>query len=109
MTCTMTKDEFNAELACNPHLIVTCQAAQDAALAQARGCYQRALLTGYETLSGAGLRGKANSYAARYAASRRSLFERMDAAGIPFFEARGRYGKRILVLGPVPTASEAAA
>lgn len=69
------------------------------ALELARGCYQRGLLEGYESLSGSTLRGAARSYGARYAESRAALLSRMTAAGIPWHERRGARNKRILVIG----------
>ncbi len=70
-----------------------------AAMECARGRYQRALLTGYEALSGLTLRGKASSYGARYAESRANLLARLHRAGIPTHEVRGAHGARILVIG----------
>ena len=70
-----------------------------AALLLARGCYQRALLSGSEALSGATLRGRAKSYGARYAESRRNLLSRCRQAGLAISERRGSHGKRILVIG----------
>lgn len=51
-----------------------------AMIGAARGSYQRALLTGEETWSGSSLRGKAGRYAGRYARSRSSLVERIQAS-----------------------------
>ena len=48
----------------------------------ARGAYQRALLEGSASWSGAGLRGTAGRYGARYAQSRASLLARLRAAGL---------------------------
>lgn len=78
---------------------VTNPTAFTAALALARGCYQRNLLRGIESLSGATLRGKAALYGAHYAASRQNLLDRMTAAGVPWYERRGDYGRRVLVVG----------
>jgi hypothetical protein len=100
----MTHTEFDTERMRNPNLIVTCGGAQCTALALARGCYQRALLTGRETLSGAGLQGKARVYSAHYQGSRANLLERLTDAGVEWSEVCGHHGKRILVLGPVPAA-----
>ena len=46
--------------------------------ALARGYYQSQLLSGRETWSGAGLRGRAKSYAANYSTSRNNLIDRID-------------------------------
>ena len=48
----------------------------------ARGVYQRALLSGEASWSGACLRGKARRYGDRYAQSRGSLLERLRASGL---------------------------
>lgn len=69
------------------------------ALSCARGCYQRNLLRGRESLSGSTLRGKARRFGGRYAASRESLLSRVRAAGVAVSETRGQHGARILVLG----------
>jgi len=74
-------------------------AAFAAASALARGCYQTALLEGYEALSGSTLKGKAASYGSHYAQSRKALLGRMTAAGIAWSERRGPRGRRILVIG----------
>lgn len=55
----------------------------DTAFATARGTYQHDLLRGAEKWSGAGLAGKARNYAGRYAASRKGLLERLNAAFPP--------------------------
>lgn len=71
---------------------------QQAALAQAKGCYQRNLLEGWEAWSGSTLKGKASRYGARYAGSRTSLITRLRAAGIPVaFETRGQ--RKVAVVG----------
>lgn len=69
------------------------------ALSLARGCYQRNLLLGSENLSGSTLQGKARRYGGHYARSRKSLLDRLRAAGIPVSEQRGARGARLLVLG----------
>jgi hypothetical protein len=46
----------------------------------ARGSYQRHLLDGGESWSGASLQGKASEYGARYAASRENLLTAINAA-----------------------------
>lgn len=70
----------------------------EAALRLAKGCYQRALIMGREALSGATLSGKAASYGAHYARSRRNLMARLRAAGLAE-EQVGAHGKRFLVVG----------
>lgn len=74
-------------------------AALAAALPLARGCYQRAILRGSESLSGSTLRGRAASYSGRYRASAQALIGRVAAAGIPVREERQGHGRRVLVLG----------
>jgi hypothetical protein len=69
------------------------------ALQLARGCYQRAILTGSEALSGATLRGAAKKYGDRYATSARSILRRCQAAGLAVREERGPYNKRMVVVG----------
>jgi hypothetical protein len=64
-----------------------------------RATYQRNLILGYESLSGASLRGKARKWFSKYAASRASCLARLRRAGIAVREVRGAHGKRILVLG----------
>ena len=72
----------------------------DAALACARGSYQRALLQGRESLSGSTLRGKASRYGNKYAESRDNLLRRMTDAGVEWCEHRTlRSGRRVLVIG----------
>lgn len=57
----------------------------------ARGCYQRALLLGWEAWSGSTLKGKAKAFGGRYAASREGLVERLERAGFEVrFETRMR-------------------
>jgi len=51
--------------------------------AAAGGAYQRALLAGEQSWSGADLQGKAQGYAGRYAAGRRALAARINAALAP--------------------------
>ena len=77
-------------------------AATRLALRAARGCYQEAIILGREALSGATLRGKARSYAARYAASRRNLLGRLPSVGVRVTERRDAHGKRVLVLRCMP-------
>jgi hypothetical protein len=73
--------------------------ALETALSVARGCYQRNLLRGVESLSGSTLRGVAASYGYHYARSRKNLLARVRAVGVDVSEERGERGKRILVLG----------
>lgn len=82
--------------------VVLDPAALAAALPLARGCYQRALLHGWARLSGAGLRGRARSYAGRYARSRANLLARLTRAGVVWREDRGERGLRLLVLVAPP-------
>jgi hypothetical protein len=70
-----------------------------AALAHCRGSYQTDLILGRESLSGSTLKGKAKSYAGRYAKSRDSLLSRLRNAGIPVSESIGDHNRRILILG----------
>ncbi len=80
--------------------------AYEAARKLARGCYQRNLLDGVESLSGSTLKGKAAKYSSRYARSRANYLDRLKTAGIQIDERRGPKGKRILIIGrpPYPTA-----
>jgi hypothetical protein len=78
---------------------LTADGALQLALAQAKGCYQRNLLLGYEALSGAGLKGKANKWAMVYARSRANLLARCRVEAICFEECLTRSGKRVLVFG----------
>lgn len=80
--------------------------AYDAAKKLARGCYQRDLLDGVESLSGSTLKGKAARYGGFYAVSRTNYLKRLRAAGIHVTEERGPKGKRILVIGKYPTSWE---
>ena len=79
--------------------IVVDQASLDRALQCARGDYQRSLLLGEATMSGAGLRGAARGYAARYKESRKNLLGRMTAAGVPWCVRVVAHGRRVLVIG----------
>lgn len=79
--------------------IVKSETAKDRALSQARGCYQRNLIHGRESLSGSTLRGKAARYSGAYKRSRENLLGRMTAAGVRWGEVRGKRNKRILVIG----------
>jgi len=75
------------------------QAAYEAAIKLAAGCYQRNLLSGIESISGSTLRGKAGQYRSRYMASAANLLARCRANGIKISEKRGAHGARILVIG----------
>jgi hypothetical protein len=86
-----------------PWTITYDDSALEAALHLARGCYQRNLLLGWESLSGSTLRGKASHYGRMYALSRRHLLQRLTQAGIPWSEVKQARGKRVLVLGQPPT------
>ncbi len=69
------------------------------ALALARGSYQRNILLGHESLSGATLRGKARDYSGRYKDSARSIMKRCQAAGLPVYEVVAEHNKRVVVIG----------
>lgn len=71
----------------------------DRAMKLARGCYQRNLLLGWESLSGSTLKGRAARYRGRYQASAANLLARMSAAGISWAETSGSHGKRVLEIG----------
>lgn len=80
------------------YTIYTDTALFDRAIALAKGNYQDSLLRGSEAWSGSTLRGKANQWAGRYAASRSSLLARLSAEGIKFrFELQDR--RKVLVIG----------
>jgi len=86
--------------------------ALSAALSVARGRYQRAVLRGTESLSGATLTGRAAQYSGRYAESRRHLLARLTAAGITWSivsapELRREYRAQLVMAGqPIPAADE---
>ena len=69
------------------------------ALALCRGSYQRAILFGQHSLSGATLRGKAKRYGGRYAHSAATLMARLANAGLAVREERRAHGKRVVVIG----------
>lgn len=69
-------------------------AAKRMALACARGTYQRNLLTGGESWNGSTLRGAAKNYGGKYAASRASLLDRLESAGLKVTEVFGPRGGR---------------
>jgi hypothetical protein len=74
------------------------------ALSTARGCWQRNVIRGTETLGGSTLRGRAKSYAGRYQASGRALLARLRAERIPHHVERGPMGgyhAARLVIDPV--------
>jgi hypothetical protein len=74
-------------------------AAIEVAWPLAKGCYQRALLRGDESLSGSTLRGKASRYSGRYRQSARNLLARVEATGlVRVSERRGPHNRRVLVL-----------
>lgn len=54
------------------------------ALGLARGCYQRSVLTGEASLSGAELKGEARRWSSKYRVSRLNLISRLKANNIPF-------------------------
>lgn len=83
----------------NKYVIVKDESALNAALALSRGCYQTAILTGYEALSGATLRGKAKKFAGRYKRSAQSIIDRVSTAGIAIKEVIGDHNRRMLVIG----------
>jgi len=64
------------------------------AMRQARGTYQRDLLDGYQTWSGADLRGRAASYSVHYRNSRDNLLRRCKAAGLTVTSVTGPHGRR---------------
>jgi len=74
----------------------------------ARGAYQRSILKGEHNLSGSSLKGKASLYGGHYAHSRRALLQRLDAHNVPWYEAQGNRGLRVLVIGEPPTVEEVA-
>lgn len=76
------------------------EADRSKAMGIARGCYQSALLRGFEAWSGSTLRGKARKWGAGYARSRKSLAARLRAAGLSvYYVSAGR--RKILVVGAV--------
>ncbi len=64
-----------------------------------KGCYQRNLLRGIESLSGSTLKGKARKYSTRYSISRINLLNRIKNANIIVSECKGKHNSRILVIG----------
>jgi hypothetical protein len=73
------------------------------ALMLARGCWQRDVILGRETLGGSTLRGKAKSYAGKYQKSGVSLRRRLERANVPHhvkYGPRGGYHSARLVIDP---------
>lgn len=79
---TMSKADQDLSIAANTRT----------ALSLARGCWQSAVIRGYETLGGSTLRGKAKRYAGRYQASGVSLLAKLRSARIPHHVERGPRG-----------------
>ena len=74
-------------------------AAYEAALALARGSYQRAILEGWAPLSGSNLRATARKMGG-YARSRDALLARLSKAGIPWsVKLDGPHKRKVLVIG----------
>ena len=74
------------------------------ALSVARGCWQRNVIRGTETLGGSTLRGRAKSYSGRYQASGCALLARLRAERIPHHVVLGPLGgyhSARLVIDPV--------
>jgi hypothetical protein len=69
------------------------------ALSLCKGDYQRDLILGIESLSGATLQGKAKQFSGKYKKSRDAILNRMTNAGIPWREITGPRNRRILVIG----------
>lgn len=94
-------DWISAQLAAGARVVRETHRARVAAREYERGSYQRGLLAG-RAMSGGDLRGRARSYAARYAASRANLVERiardMRSLGVSAHVARGLRGRRVLVI-----------
>lgn len=66
------------------------------ALSVCRGVYQRNLVLGRESLSGATLTGIAKTFSGRYKTSAENLITRLNENGILAYETRGKNNKRIL-------------
>jgi hypothetical protein len=79
---------------------LTSEQALLAARMQAKGQYQLAVVDGYESLSGASLRGRASSYAGRYSASRYALLARVWDADIPVWIELVDSRRYVLRFGP---------
>jgi hypothetical protein len=82
-----------------PHIRVVEQGAWRRACKLAHGSYQRRLLHGWQSLSGADLKGRARSWARRYEQSRESFLVRCRKAGIAIGEETADHGLRRLVVG----------
>lgn len=81
------------------YAVINDQSVLEQALKLSRGCYQSAILTGSEALSGATLRGTAKKYSDRYKASAKSIIHRCQSAGLPVREEIGNHNKRLVVIG----------
>jgi len=87
--------------------IIECELAYQVAMHIARGCYQRGLLAGYESLSGSTLRGKAARYRGQYKNSRNNLlYLHLKRAHVNWREDRGPHNRRILVIESIAMASD---
>jgi hypothetical protein len=62
------------------------------AFACAKGCYQRNLLRGIETVGGSTLRGRARNYSGRYKTSAYNLIYRLRQTGVRFTIVTGPMG-----------------
>ena len=78
---------------------MTAKQAREAALNLCLGKYQRDIVLGRESLSGASLSGEARFWGGRYAASRAAILRRIDDADIPVIQVRGRHGRLFLLWG----------
>jgi len=76
---------------------MTAQEATDEALKRCRGEYQRDIVLGRASLSGADLKGKAKDFGGRYAESRKTILGRLG--GLPIIETKLATGKRVLLAG----------
>jgi len=90
---------MSGSLKTGPYVMVLNEGVLREALEYARGSYQVDILLGWEALSGATLRGRAKEYTGNYRRSAESLIRRLQEKGLPIREIRGKYGKRILVIG----------
>ena len=68
-------------------------------LCDRRSAYQRGLLLGSQSLSGATLKPSQRISWHTFKRTRDKLLERMTDAAVPWREARGPRGKRILIVG----------
>lgn len=80
--CATDTETLSAPLHVDTKWARVSAAAYATALAQARGCYQRAVIAGKEAISGSTLRGTAASYGGHYARSRKTLIARLRKAGL---------------------------